>query len=171
MHRPGRRHGADPAACTAVSGAVRAGRGFTLIELMVTLAIIGLLAAIAIPTYAEFTFRARVARAISELDMLQIEIHGYYLGTETYPDNLADLGRGGFLDPWGNAYRYLKIEGAGGGLGGLRKDRSLVPVNSDFDLYSIGKDGQTSPAFTAANSQDDVVRANNGTFLGLVKNY
>jgi general secretion pathway protein G len=150
---------------------VRAGGGFTLIELLVVVAIIGLLAAIAIPSYAEFVYRARVARAISEVDMLQIEIQGYYLGTDTYPDSLADIGRGGFLDPWDQAYRYLKIEGAGGGLGGLRKDRSLVPVNSDFDLYSIGKDGQTSSAFTAATSEDDVVRANNGAFIGLVKNY
>jgi len=112
-----------------------------------------------------------VNSAYEGIATLQIEIEGFRLGTDTYPDSLADIGRAGFLDPWGNVYSYLRIDGGGAGVGALRKDRSLVPVNSDFDLYSIGKDGQTAPAFTAAKSQDDVVRANNGTFLGLVKNY
>jgi general secretion pathway protein G len=40
-----------------------------------------------------------------------------------------------------------------------------------FDLYSRGKDGQTSPALTAASSKDDVVVANDGGFIGLGKNY
>jgi general secretion pathway protein G len=46
-----------------------------------------------------------------------------------------------------------------------------VPINSDFDLYSVGRDGQSAPALTAKVSQDDIVRANNGGFVGLASDY
>lgn len=55
--------------------------------------------------------------------------------------------------------------------GHLRKDHALVPVNTDFDLYSKGKDGKSQSPFTAKASKDDIVRANNGGFFGLVANY
>ena len=45
------------------------------------------------------------------------------------------------------------------------------PVNSDYDLYSKGKDGKSQTPFTAKASQDDIVRANDGSFLGLVSDY
>jgi general secretion pathway protein G len=44
-------------------------------------------------------------------------------------------------------------------------------VSTDFDLYSMGKDGKSVAPFTAQASQDDVVRANDGAFVGLVANY
>jgi general secretion pathway protein G len=53
----------------------------------------------------------------------------------------------------------------------MRKDHNLVPVNTDFDLYSMGKDGESRAPFTAKVSHDDIVRANNGQFIGLVSNY
>ena len=74
------------------------------------------------------------------------------------------------LDPWGNAYVYLSFEGLRG-LGRMRKDKNLVPVNSDFDLYSMGPDGRTALPFTAAASRDDIVRANDGGYVGKAENY
>ena len=53
----------------------------------------------------------------------------------------------------------------------LRKDHELVPLNSDFDLYSLGPDGISALALPAAPSQDDVVRAANGAYIGLGANY
>ena len=55
--------------------------------------------------------------------------------------------------------------------GNARKDHSLVPINSDFDLYSMGPDGQSSPPLTARQSRDDIVRANNGNFVGVAADY
>jgi len=46
------------------------------------------------------------------------------------------------LSPWDNQYQYLKLFGEEGN-GGNRKDRKLNPLNSDFDLYSMGKNGQS----------------------------
>jgi general secretion pathway protein G len=61
--------------------------------------------------------------------------------------------------------------GGGGGPSQPRKDRFLVPINTDFDLYSMGRDGESVPALTAAKSRDDVVRAANGSFIGLASKF
>jgi general secretion pathway protein G len=111
-------------------------------------------------------------RAVSEVKILESEILSYFIDNNEYPDSLADIGRENFLDPWGNPYQYLKIAGADlKGVGKLRKDHSMVPVNSDYDLYSVGKDGKSSTPFTAKASQDDIVRAGDGSYVGLVSNY
>lgn len=52
-----------------------------------------------------------------------------------------------------------------------RKDRFLVPINSDFDLYSMGKDRETVAPLTAKKSHDDIVRANDGAFVGLASEF
>jgi general secretion pathway protein G len=58
--------------------------------------------------------------------------------------------------------------GAGNGSKGKpRKDRFLHPINSDYDLYSMGKDGESVEPLTAQKSHDDVIRANDGRFVGL----
>jgi general secretion pathway protein G len=145
--------------------------GFTLIELLVAVAIVGILSGIAIPSYSEFIYRAEVARAIAEVQALASEIDGFYLGTKHYPSSLADIGRAGTLDPWGQPYRYLNIADDHPSNGALRKDHNLVPVNSDYDLYSIGRDAQTATAFSSGPAKDDVVRANNGGFYGLAERY
>ena len=87
----------------------------------------------------------------------------------SFPDSLADLGPVP-VDPWGNPYRYLNIANVSG-VGPLRKDHNLVPLNSDFDLYSMGEDGASSPSLTAANSRDDILRGNNGGFVGTATDY
>ena len=42
------------------------------------------------------------------------------------------------------------------------------PVNTDYDLYSLGADGQSKPQFKFKTSQDDIVRAYEGSYVGLV---
>jgi general secretion pathway protein G len=77
------------------------------------------------------------------------------------------------IDPWGNPYQYLVILGKKKSevAGKWRKDRFLVPINSDFDLYSMGKDGKSQPPLTANASHDDIVRANNGEYIGEASKY
>lgn len=74
------------------------------------------------------------------------------------------------LDEWGNPYQYTNIEKAKG-IGALRKDKNLVPINTDYDLYSMGPDGQSASALTAAISQDDIVRGRDGAFFGIATEY
>jgi general secretion pathway protein G len=73
------------------------------------------------------------------------------------------------LDPWGNPYVYVDLTTAG--ISKARKNKNLVPINSEYDLYSKGKDGNSVLALTAASSRDDVVLANDGRFIGLASNY
>jgi general secretion pathway protein G len=153
--------------------------GFTLMELMVVIAIVGTLAAIAVPIAGTYIDRVRVIRAISEIRTIEGEIDTFAMDNNRYPNDLSEIGLGGMLDPYGNPYRYLPaivsdktgkvIKGGSGDK--MRKDHNLVPVNTDYDLYSMGKDGESKAPFTAKPSQDDIVRANNGQFIGLVSAY
>lgn len=73
------------------------------------------------------------------------------------------------LDPWGSPYQYLKLLLKSKGK--VCKDHNLVPSNSDYDLYSLGKDKQSVSPLTAKASNDDIIRANNGDFVGLALGY
>jgi general secretion pathway protein G len=53
----------------------------------------------------------------------------------------------------------------------LRKDRNRAPLNTDFDLYSLGPDGESALPLPAAPSLDDVVRAADGKYIGRAVNY
>jgi general secretion pathway protein G len=158
--------GKNPRSCGRAPRSRKGGcSGFTLVEIAIVLAIIMTLTAIAIPSFRQYIEKVKIARAIVEIYGLEKEIRSY----EPLPDSLAVLGRNNLVDPWGHPYEYLKVEGATKGK--LRKDRFMVPVNSDFDLYSMGKDGKTATPFTAKASWDDIVRASDGAYVGLVSNY
>ena len=85
------------------------------------------------------------------------------------PDDLTAAGKDQLRDPWDSPYQYLNLAGANRGQ--MRKDRNLVPINSDYDLYSMGPDGKSRPPLTARHSRDDIVRANNGGFVGTAEAY
>ena len=121
-------------------------RGFTLIEIMVVVIIIGLLAAVVVPQFLSRVDDARIAKAKQDIQAVQTALTMFKLDNYVYPT--ADLGlqalvqkpdstliknwrAGGYLqhlnkDPWGNAYLY-EIPGKHGG---------------DYDLYTLGADAQ-----------------------------
>ena len=143
--------------------------GFTLMEIMLALAVLGVLVAIAIPSYDRYIERTRTAQVITDMRSIEVSIGSYKLDYDAYPPNLAAIGMGGMLDPWGNPYQYLNLET--GNPGRARKDHNLVPINTDFDLYSMGPDGRSNPPLTAQASRDDIVRANNGAYMGPASEY
>jgi len=143
-----------------------AASGFTLIELMLAVTILSVLALIAIPSYSEYVDRAKVTQAEGDIVQIEVAIAQYLSDNGSFPNALADLNKGAFIDPWGNPYQYLNLSDTKGH-GQARKDKSLVPINSDYDLYSMGKDGQSVPPLTAKVSRDDVVRGRNGGYVGL----
>jgi type IV pilus assembly protein PilE len=63
--------------------------GFTLIELMVVIAIIGILATIAIPNYTAFVKRGKAAEATSTLSNLKVKMEQYYQDNKTYANGVA----------------------------------------------------------------------------------
>jgi general secretion pathway protein G len=143
--------------------------GMTLIELIIGMAIIGLLAAITIPKYANYQEKAKVNSSIQDIINIAVLIEAYYQDAREYPDSLAEIGQNGKLDPWGTAYEYYNI--AKNGKGHARKDKKLNPLNSDFDLYSMGKDQKSKEQISQKDSGDDVIRANDGRFVDLASKY
>lgn len=155
------------------SGMPSRNQGFSLIESLIGLAIIGFLYGIASPLYASYTGRVDSAQAVADLSDISLSIDMFYTVRHSYPDSLAEVNMDGLKDPWGNPYNYLRLEGNldNGLQGKARKDKNLTPINTDFDLYSSGEDGGSVAPLTAAKSQDDIVRANNGGYMGLAENY
>ncbi len=144
--------------------------GLTLIELLLVIAMLGVLTALALPAYQNYQERVRQTQAAQDITVLQAVIRDYRLNSGTYPETLADVGDGSKLDPWGRPYVYVDLTDLHG-KGKARKDRKLNPINSDFDLYSVGKDGASKTQLTNKESLDDVVRANDGVYIGLAADY
>jgi general secretion pathway protein G len=143
-------------------------RGLTLIELLIVIAVIATLATIALLLYYNFSYQAQIARAVADIANISSEIQTFHMMNEQLPTSLAQINRSTFLDPWGRPYEYLDLTL---GVGQPRKDGALHPINSDFDLYSKGRDGVSSAPLTASASRDDIIRANDGQFIGLASNY
>ena len=121
-------------------------RGFTLIELMVVIVIIGLLATVVVINVFPAQDQARVTKAKADIALLEQAAEMYRLDNLTYPStsqglaallspptSLTEAGRyrpGGYIkrlpkDPWGNAYLY-----------------AMPGQHGAFDIYSLGADGQ-----------------------------
>ncbi|HEX9446139.1 MAG TPA: type II secretion system major pseudopilin GspG [Candidatus Binatia bacterium] len=116
--------------------------GFTLVELLVVMVIIGLLAALVLPNYIGQGDKARVKTALAQIQLLSTALDSYRLDVGRYPTTdeglvalrqkptSADRWDGPYLqkdiplDPWGKSYLY-KSPGDHGG----------------FDLFSYGADG------------------------------
>jgi general secretion pathway protein G len=130
-------------------------RGFTLIEIMVVVVIIGLLAAVIVPQVVDKVDQARVAKAKQDITSLETALTMYRLDNSKYPTtdqglsalvtqptdpNIRHWRPGGYIkriskDPWGNDYQYV-YPGTHGG---------------EFDLYSLGADNQPGGEGTDAD--------------------
>ena len=144
--------------------------GFTLVEAILVIAIVGVLLAIAYPAFQNYLEKGRRAQALVDLQEISDLIRKSEKTTGTLPDALSALGLDTRRDPWGRAYEYFNLRTAKGN-GQARKDKKLSPLNSDFDLYSVGADGITHASLGNAASRDDLVRARDGAFIGTAEEF
>lgn len=105
-------------------------RGFTLIELMITVVIAAILAAVAFPQYRDYVIRSNRAVAKSLLTQVADRQEQFYVSNKAYADDLADLG-------YPAASFFV--------------DKSGEPAATDTGgdaLYTIALDAQTATTFT-----------------------
>ncbi len=176
-----------PSQSTRPTGRYRK-RAFTLVELMIVMAIFATIAGLAVPMYQSAKDQAVMLVTVQEMKMIQQEIDLYQMRNGFLPNSLDELTDfGDLVDPWGNPYQYVPFEtqddvdtgkgngkgkgNQGGGNGQKRKDKFLVPINTYYDLYSMGPDGESVSPLTAKASRDDIIRANDGEYVGLASKY
>ena len=165
-------------------------KGYSLMELLIVVVILGIFISFAIATFGgpdidckdksptrlptlgnpcpscSFVVRAKIANAIGRLGEVNLKVQMFELRTGRYPTSMDELKLSDSNDPWGNPYVFLNHADVNGN-GKKRKNRSMVPVNSYFDIYSKGPDGKSATPFTSIPGGDDIVIANNGQYVGV----
>jgi general secretion pathway protein G len=141
--------------------------GFTLIELLIVMAIIAVLSTISFYQYSSFIERAKVTKAIADIKQIAQLVEDFNELHGRYPNELSELNKGEFKDPWERPYEYVLI--GNDTKDRWRSDRSEKPINTYFDLWSCGADGESQKQVRASKSRDDILRAWDGAFVGLGK--
>jgi len=143
---------------------MRRSRGIALMELVCAIGVVAVVASVSVSGVSAYENRSRAARAIGDIGTISVQLYRWQSNSRKFPETLAEAGLSAYVDPWGHPYRYVNVETAKSS--DVRRDRHSRPLNSDFDLYSMGPDGDTGARLDEDETRDDIVRANNGQFIG-----
>jgi type IV pilus assembly protein PilA len=134
-------------------------KGFTLIELMIVVAIIGILAAIAIPAYQDYTIRSQVTEGLNLAGSLKAEVAEYYAQNGSWPTAVAGgvgtLGHQATEIPSGKYVSSVNITGGPGTLVITYSNTGGFQANANLNALVLALRPNLSGA--AANGNNDVV--------------
>ncbi|MBH5953543.1 pilin [Neisseria meningitidis] len=140
-------------------------KGFTLIELMIVIAIVGILAAVALPAYQDYTARAQVSEAILLAEGQKSAVTEYYLNHGTWPGDNNSAGVATSTDIKGKYVKEVKVAN-----GVITATMLSTGVNKEIQgkklsLWAKRQDGSVKwfcgqPVERAANNAADVTAAN-----------
>ena len=124
-------------AALSLRGRVKGEGGFTLIELMIVLTVIGILLAVAQPSFQQYTIRAKEAVLKENLFTLRDVIDQYYADKGRYPDTLDDLVTNGYIrkvpeDPFtksSDTWVTVSPDGGEGGIYDVHSGSDLIVMN------------------------------------------
>lgn len=122
--------------------------GFTLIELMITVVIVAILAAIALPSYSDFVMRSRLTDAHAKLGDLRGQMERYFLDNRTYEDTSGALC--GIDDAAINMTATYNADG------GRSFDVSCVATPTTYTLTATGRAARGMSGFTFTVDQSNV---------------
>jgi type IV pilus assembly protein PilA len=117
-------------------------KGFTLIELMIVVAIIGILAAIALPAYQDYTIRSQVSEGPTLAEGVKLAVAEYYANQGAWPGNQADIG---YTSPVTGSY-VTDISNAAG----------VVTVTYGPPKAHLNIQGQTLSLVAGVNANGDI---------------
>ena len=116
-------------------------RGFSLMELMITIAIVGILSAIAYPSYRDYVLKSNRAVAKSKLLEIAARQESYFADNKVYSDDLSDLGYGGATVGVDDNYNII----AAGSADSIYTITSVsAPPNVDYTLIAVPQAGQAA---------------------------
>ena len=114
-------------------------QGFTLIELMIVVAIIGILAAIAIPAYQDYTRRAQVSEGLSLAAGAKMAVSETYQDEGTWPTNNTEAGLPAAATITGNYTESVEV-----GANGVITVTYAAPISADITLTPTDETGAIS---------------------------
>ncbi|HEZ7074334.1 TPA: pilin [Neisseria meningitidis] len=139
-------------------------KGFTLIELMIVIAIVGILAAVALPAYQDYTARAQVSEAILLAEGQKSAVTEYYLNHGEWPGNNSDAGVASSSKIKGKYVKEVEVKN-----GVVTATMASSNVNNEIkgkklSLWAKRQDGSVKwfcgqPVERDANAKDDVAAA------------
>lgn len=119
-------------------------RGFTMVELMMAVLIIGILAAIALPQYNEYTLKGKLSEGMSLLSDLQIRQEQYYQDNRTYANGMTPRSAGQVFTNVSCAYRSGDTQ--------TYTCTATAPlINYTYTVTETGAKTTTPPSGTVAN--------------------